>query len=56
MVHPDGKSHTGIVVMWVDIAVLVHSKKQQIGTEDSTEAELVGITDMLDKVVHVYYI
>ena len=49
-VHADGKGHTGLVIMWGNAAVAVVSKKQKIGTKDSTESEMVALTDMLEKV------
>ena len=48
-VHDDGKGHTGMVIMWGNVAVAVVSKKQKIATKDSTEAELVALSDMIEK-------
>ena len=55
-VHDDGKGHTGLVKMWGNVAVAMVSKKQKIGTKDSTESEMVALTDMIEKVewVHEY--
>jgi hypothetical protein len=41
----DGKGHTGLVVCVSGIPVLWQSSKQKIVTKDSTEAELVGVSD-----------
>ena len=55
-VHADGKGHTGLVLMWGNAAVAVVSKRQKIGTKDSTESEMVALTDIIEKVewVHEY--
>lgn len=45
--HGDGKSHTGLAVMIGQACVMAKSSKQKIVTKDSTEAELVGLSDML---------
>jgi hypothetical protein len=52
--HPDGKSHTGLVVMLGGCTVLCMSSKQKIVTRDSTEAELVALSDKLMTVVQCY--
>ena len=49
--HEDGKSHTGLAVMVGDACVMVKSAKQKIVTKDSTEAELVGLSDMMQHVM-----
>jgi hypothetical protein len=43
--HPDGKSHSGLVVTVGGATVLVMSSKQKIVTKDSTESELVALSD-----------
>lgn len=48
-IHVDGKSHTGMVIKVFGDTVLVKSSKQKIITKDSTEAELVALSD---KVLH----
>ena len=55
-IHSDGKGHNGLVIMWGNAAVAVVSKKQKLGTKDSTESEVVALTDMIEKVewVHEY--
>ena len=45
--HDDGRSHTGLVVKLGDASVMAKSSKQKIVTKDSTEAELVGLSDKL---------
>jgi hypothetical protein len=52
--HPDGKSHTGLVVTLGGCTVLCMSSKQKIVTRDSTEAELVALSDKLMTVVQCY--
>ena len=49
--HPDGKSHTGLVVTLGGCTVLCMSSKQKLVTRDSTEAELVGLSDKITSVV-----
>jgi hypothetical protein len=46
-VHHDMKSHTGGVMSMGTGAVYSVSKKQKLSTKSSTEAELVGIDDVL---------
>lgn len=45
--HDDAKSHTGMVVKLYGDTVLVKSSKQKIVTRDSTEAELVALSDKI---------
>ena len=45
--HPDGKSHTGLVVTLYGCTIMCMSSKQKLVTRDSTEAELVGMSDKL---------
>jgi len=52
--HDDGKSHTGLIVTLGGCSVLCMSSKQKIVTRDSTEAELVGLSDKLMCVVKCY--
>ena len=49
--HADGKGHTGLVVTVGGCTVLCMSSKQKLVTRDSTEAELVGLSDKLLSVV-----
>ena len=52
--HPDGKSHTGLVVTLGGCTVQCMSSKQKLVTRDSTEAELVGVSDKLMNVIQCY--
>ena len=49
--HADAKSHTGLVVKLAGSTVLCKSSKQKIVTKDSTEAELVALSDMKNEVI-----
>ena len=48
--HPDGKGHSGFVLMWGNVPLLVLSKKQRLATKDSIESELVALSDFVAKV------
>jgi len=48
--NDDGKGHTGCVLKWGDTTLVTHSKKQRLATKDSTEAELVAVSDMIREV------
>jgi Reverse transcriptase (RNA-dependent DNA polymerase). len=48
--HPDGKGHTALIVVLMGIAIISFSKKQKIATKDSTEAEIVALSDMMVKI------
>jgi hypothetical protein len=50
-VHHDMRSHTGGVISLGRGAVHVSSKKQRLMTKSSTEAELVGISDVLPQIL-----
>ena len=45
--HDDGKGHTGCVIMLNGSMVYSQSRKQKICTKDSTEAEIVALSDSL---------
>jgi hypothetical protein len=47
------KSHTGGVISLGTGSVHVSSKKQQLMTKSSTEAELVGVSDVLPQILWV---
>jgi hypothetical protein len=49
--YEDGKSVTGVAIMLGDAVIYVKSGKQKIVTRSSTEAELVGISDVLSQVL-----
>ncbi len=46
-IHYDYKSHTGVVIQYAGNTVYVRSSKQRIITKDSTEAELVALSDKM---------
>jgi hypothetical protein len=52
--HSDGKSHSGLVVTLYGCTVLCMSSKQKIVTKDSTEAELVALSDKVMNVLQCY--
>jgi hypothetical protein len=43
--HPDGKSHTGIVILLGGVGVFYASRKQKCVSKSPTEAELVALSD-----------
>jgi histone deacetylase 1/2 len=49
-VHYDGKGHTGLVIMFAGVVIDTYCGKQKIATKDSTESELVGVSDMIVKI------
>ena len=49
--HFDGKSHTGLVIKLYGCTIMCMSSKQKLVTRDSTEAELVGLSDKLMTVI-----
>ena len=52
--HEDGKSQTGIVhTIGEDATVMAKSQKQKMVGKDSTEAELIGLTDAVDGVMRL---
>ena len=50
-VHPDFKSHTGAVMTMGKGGMQVVSKKQKLNTRSSTEAELVGVDDVMTMIL-----
>ena len=54
-VHPDMRSHTGGVLSLGKGAVYATSCRQKLGTKSSTEAELVGVSDILPQVIWTRY-
>ena len=50
-VHPDLKSHTGAIHSLGAGAISSISTKQKVNTRSSTEAELVGIDDVISKIL-----
>ena len=51
--HPDGKSHSGSVVMMGAALQLAKSQKQKIVTKSSAESEYVALSDMLGEGFHL---
>ena len=49
--HMNGKSHSGLTLSIGRGTILSMSKKQSIVTKSSTEAEIVGVSDMLSPVI-----
>jgi hypothetical protein len=54
-VHPDMKSHTGGILSLGKGAVYATSTRQKINTKSSTEAELVGVNDVLPQALWTKY-
>jgi hypothetical protein len=54
-VHPDMRSHTGGVLTLGKGAIYATSTRQKIGTKSSTEAELVGVSDVISQVIWTRY-
>jgi hypothetical protein len=52
-IHPDMRSHTGGVISFGRGGLLCKSKKQNINTKSSTEAELIGASDYLPNTLYV---
>jgi hypothetical protein len=52
-VHYDGKGHTGLVIMFAGVVIDTYCGKQKIATKDSTECELVALSDMLVKIERI---
>ena len=46
-IHPDCRSHTGVKISlgWGSVSIM--SKRQKINSIRSTDAELIGVDDML---------
>ncbi len=44
-IHHDGKSHTGSCIFWGSTCISASSCKQKMVGRDSTEAELIGVSD-----------
>ena len=49
--HPNGRSHTGAALSFGKGSVYSMSSKQKLNTRSSTEAELVGINDVMSMVL-----
>jgi len=53
--HHDMRSHTGGIMSMGKGAICASSKRQRINTKSSTEAELVGINDVLPQILWTHY-
>ena len=51
--HWDGKSQTGVLHKLGEATVMAKSQKQKMVAKDSTEAELIGLTDRVDGVLRL---
>jgi hypothetical protein len=54
-VHPDMKSHTGATMSLGKGAVYSRSTRQKLNTKSSTEAELVGVDDVMAQILWTKY-
>jgi hypothetical protein len=54
-VHPDMKSHTGATMSLGKGAIYSRSTRQRLNTKSSTEAELVGVDDVMPQVLWTRY-
>ena len=54
-VHPDMKSHTGGTMTMGKGSVYSTSVRQRLNTKSSTEAELVGVDDVMPQVLWTKY-
>jgi hypothetical protein len=54
-VHPDMKSHTGGAMSLGTGVIFATSTKQKLNTKSSTEAELVGVNDVMPQVLWTRY-
>jgi len=50
-VHPDMKSHTGATMLLGKGSIYSTSTRQKLNTKSSTEAELVGVDDVMPMVL-----
>jgi hypothetical protein len=54
-VHPDMKSHTGATMSMGKGAIYSRSTRQKLNTKSSTEAELVGVDDVMPQILWTRY-
>jgi hypothetical protein len=54
-VHPDMKSHTGATMSIGKGSIYSKSTRQKLNTKSSTEAELVGVDDLMPQVLWTKY-
>jgi hypothetical protein len=55
VVHPDLKSHTGGTLSLIKGSVYLASTRQKLNTKSSTEAELVGVDNVMPLVLWTRY-
>jgi hypothetical protein len=55
-VHPDLKSHTGGTLSLGKGSVYLASTRQKLKTKSSTQAELVGVDDVMPLVLWTHYL
>lgn len=51
-VHPNGRSHSGMVISLGRGSILCKSSKQKINTKSSAEAELIAVSDLAGWCIH----
>ena len=49
--HPDMRSHTGAVLIMGKGAISSDSKKQKVNSKSTTESELIGLDDVISKIL-----
>ena len=49
--HEDMRSHTGACVSLGNGMISSYSKKQKVNTRSSTEVELIGVDDMISRII-----
>ena len=54
-VHKDMRSHTGGLMTMGTVGAYVQSRKKKLNTKSSTEADLVGVDDVLTQVIWTRY-
>ena len=54
-VHPDCKSHTGVMMSLGKGAISSMSRKQKLNTKSATESELVGVDDASAQILWTNY-
>jgi len=52
-IHPNIRSHTGGAISYENGVFVSHSKKQKLNTKSSTESELVGVSDVIPKLLFI---
>ena len=52
-VHPDIKTHTGLVMVSGKGAFIYSSTKQKVNSRSNTETELNAVDEKLSKIIHI---